>query len=68
MARCAGTVQSFPGVVPIVSTAQPRSLNRHLLAIYHAVSIFLAPAVRTAMLVLLVTISGQMPHFILFDF
>src|SRR6202049_5216537 len=42
----------------IVAAAQSRPLDRYLLAIHHAVAVFLAPAMRAALLVLLVAFAS----------
>ena len=48
----------------LVGRTQPRSPDRHFLAVHHAVAVLFAPAMRAAPFVLLMALAGQVPDFL----
>jgi len=60
-------LEQFVAAQPLLAffgRAKPRLADRHLLAVHHAVAVFLSPAVRAASFVLLMPLAGQVPDFL----
>src|ERR1017187_9308905 len=65
--RCTVSVSSMPAqpLLAIFRAAQTGSPNRNLLPVHHAVTVFFPPAMSATLGVLLMTLSSQVPNFLL---